>query len=66
MCVHGLDLKKDKALEEAKSGVLRDDMAAKHVEEANFRREQDEFAAAFSSSGPFFFDLRHDSEVHAA
>jgi len=23
MCVHGLDLKKDKALEEAKSGVLK-------------------------------------------
>ena len=53
MRVHGLDLKKDKALEEAKSGVLRDDMVAKHVEEANFRREQDEFAAAFSSTGPF-------------
>ena len=28
MRVHGLDLKKDKALEEAKSGVLRDDMVA--------------------------------------
>ena len=53
MRVHGLDLKKDKALEEAKSGVLRDDMVAKHVEEANFRREQDEFAAAFSRTGPF-------------
>ena len=27
--------------------------AAKHVEEANFRREQDEFATAFSRTGPF-------------
>ena len=45
MRVHGaaLDLKKDKALEEAP-------MSAKHVEEANFRREQDELRAESQSS----------------